>query len=111
MPPLIDHRDIDEANEAADLLIARRLRRDPALLREARRNLRRWMARDGKRPRPVFLEWALVLDKLTRSEIAAFLESDTPKARRLRQSSPFMSLLTSREAAVIQRKLHAKARN
>ena len=86
------HRAIDRENELQDRLLARRLRRDTRLLSMARANLRRWTARDGKHPRPAFVEWQHILDRLSASEIADFLVSDTPMARRLRQSSPFMGL-------------------
>ncbi len=86
------HQAIDERNRLDDRLLAQRLRRDARLLRLARANLRRWKARDGKRPRPVFVEWQRILDVLSANEIADFLVSDTPMARRLRQSSPFMGL-------------------
>ncbi len=88
----ISHRDIDSHNELQDRLVARRLRRDTRLLRLAKANLRRWKSRDGKRPRPVFVEWQRILDYLSANEIADFLVSDTPMARRLRQSSPFLGL-------------------
>lgn len=86
------HRDIDQNNARQDYLLARRLRRDSRLLRRARTNLRRWMSCDGNRPRPVFVEWRRIVDYLSAREIADFLASDTPMARRLRQSSPFMGL-------------------
>jgi hypothetical protein len=86
------HRDIDVENELQDRLLAQRLRRDSRLLRLARANLRRWKARDGKRPRSAFVEWERILNHLSVNEIADFLLSDTPMARRLRQSSPFMGL-------------------
>jgi len=88
----LSHRDIDVRNELQDRLLAQRLRRDTRLLRLAQANLRRWKGRDGKRPRPVFVEWQRILDYLSPNEIADFLVSDTPMARRLRQSSPFMGL-------------------
>jgi hypothetical protein len=86
------HQDIDAKNKLQDELLAKRLRRDPGLLRLAQANLRRWKARDGKRPRPVFVEWERILHYLSPNEISDFLLSDTPMARRLRQSSPFMGL-------------------
>ena len=86
------HKAIDLENELQDRLLAQRLRRNSRLLGLARANLRRWMARDGKRPRPVFVEWHRILNYLSANEIADFLVSDTPMARRLRQSSPFMGL-------------------
>jgi len=88
----LTHRDIDLRNGLQDRLLARRLRKDTSLLRLARKNLRRWQTRDGRRPRPAFLEWERILDYLSAGEIADFLVSDTPMARRLRQSSPFLGL-------------------
>ena len=86
------HREIDLRNERQDRLLASRLRRDTRLVRLAQANLRRWKAGDGKRPRPIFVEWQRILDRLSAREIADFLVSDTPMARRLRQSSPFLGL-------------------
>lgn len=97
------HGIIDRINADQDRAIARKLRCDPGVLRLARRNLRRWMAGDGRRVRPVFREWELVLRRLTRFETAAFLISDTPMARRLRQSSPFAGVLSEAERDAIRR--------
>ena len=105
----MSHAVIDRVNAAQDRLIAARLRHDRRALRIARQNLRRWMARDGRKVRPVFHEWHGILVRLNAREIAAFLESDTPMARRLRQSSPFAGVLTEAERRAIQQK-HEKAR-
>src|SRR4249920_3274639 len=86
------HQDVDVKNELQDRLLAGRLRRNTRLIHLARANLRRWRSRDGKQTRRVFLEWQRILDYLSPNEIADFLISDTPMARRLRQSSPFMGL-------------------
>src|SRR5690349_5848752 len=86
------HQDIDARNKLQDHLLAGRLRRNPRILRQARSNLSRWIARDGRQPRKVFLEWQRILNYLSAQEIANFLASDTPMAQRLRQSSPFMGL-------------------
>jgi hypothetical protein len=102
------HERIDRVNADQDRLIASRLRRDKRVLRLARQNLKRWMAKDGK-PRAVFLEWNRILTRLTAAEIADFLVSDTPMARRLSQSSPFPGVLSDRERMAIWRK-HEKAR-
>jgi hypothetical protein len=61
------------------------------------------MTREGKNVAPVFLEWAGILDTLTRTELAEFLERGTARARRLRQSTPFLGLLTISERRRIQR--------
>ncbi len=89
------HAAIDRRNARQDHLVAARLRQDRRILRRARANLNRWMARDGKRVRPVFAEWCRLLECLSANELADFLISDTPLARRLRQSSPFAGLLTA----------------
>lgn len=86
---LFSHAAIDRRNAERDHLVARRLRHDRRILSRARSNLRRWMARDGKRVRPVYAEWRRLLECLSANELADFLLSDTPLARRLRQSSPF----------------------
>ncbi len=89
------HDAIDRRNAAQDRLVANRLRRDRYVLRQARANLNRWMARDGEHVRPVFAEWRRLFDCLTANELADFLISDTPLARRLRQSSPFIGPVTA----------------
>lgn len=89
------HAAIDRRNAKQDHLLAVRLRQDRRVLRRAQANLNRWMARDGKRVRPVFAEWCRLLERLSANELADFLISDTPLARRLRQSSPFAGLLAA----------------
>lgn len=107
MSQKISHATIDRINRSQDRLIAARLRRDRRVLRTARQNLRRWMARDGRNVRPVFQEWQTILERLTAREVADFLSSDTPMARRLRQSSPFAGVLTDLERRGIHR-MHEK---
>jgi len=97
------HRGIDRIIEEQDRLIASRLRRDRRVLRLARGNLRRWMARDT-RPRACYLEWKAILTRLTPVEIADFLESGSPMARRLSQSSPFAGVLSAAERLAILRR-------
>ena len=91
------HAAIDRRNAKQDHLVAARLRQDRRVLRRAQANLNRWIARDGKRVRPVFAEWHRLLERLSVNELADFLISDTPLARRLRQSSPFVGLLAASE--------------
>ena len=102
------HQAIDQSNAAQDRRIAAAIRRDPRLLRVARADLRRWMAADGRRIRPVLREWHAILHRLTATEIAAFLCSETPLARRLRQSSPLAGILTDAERRMTRRR-HEKA--
>lgn len=87
-----------------DLEIAERLRRCPELIGFAKANLERWIRqRQGQRINPAFLEWEQVLRFLAPGQVAAFLESDSPKSNRLRQSSPFCGILTEAERLEILR--------
>ena len=104
MKPRSSHLIIDRVNAAQDRVIASRLRRNRRVLSVARNNLRRWAARDGRKLRPVFVEWRRILERLSAREIADFLVSDTPMARRLCQSSPFAGVLTQAERGAIRRK-------
>ena len=103
------HAQIDQINAAQDQLIARKVRRDSRVLALARQNLRRWIRRERGVARPVFREWERILARLNTAEIARFLRSDTPMARRLRQSSPFAGVLTATERREIRSK-HEKTR-
>jgi len=95
------HAMVDRINAAQDRRIAARLRRDRRVLKVARANLKRWMTRDGRKVRASFLEWHRILSRLSRAEIADFLQSNTPLARRLRQSSPFSGVLNEAERQAI----------
>ncbi len=108
MDRVFSHELVDRINGAQDRLIAARLRRDGRVLKVARVNLQRWMARDGRKVRASFLEWHRILTRLSRGEIADFLRSDTPLARRLRQSSPFAGVLSEAERRAIAQQ-HEKA--
>jgi hypothetical protein len=108
MSSRMSHAVIDRINAAQDRLIASKLCRNRRVIEVARNNLRRWITRDGRSVRSAFQEWDRILDRLTPAEIASFLRSDTPMARRLRQSSPFAGVLTDAERRAIRRK-HEKA--
>ena len=68
--------------------IAARIRRDPAVIAETTTRLLRVMAEEAPHVDPVLQEWLDVLLMLEPERIATFIESDTPRARRLRISTP-----------------------
>jgi len=109
MASRFSHTLIDRLNVQQDRSVAAELRRDGRILRLVRANLRRWIVRDGRQVRQVFTEWRRILHYLTADEIADFLVSDTPLARRLRQSSPFAGLFSKAHGHGIQKK-HETAR-
>jgi hypothetical protein len=84
------HARIDEENRRRDRITAAALRTKPELLQQARENLQRWLSIAGDSPHQPLLEWQAIIDFLTIEELANFLESRSPKAERLRQSSPFI---------------------
>ena len=88
-------------NLAMDRLIAGKIRGDPGVVEIAKANLARWKAQGGGELASAHREWELVLRFLTPAELAGFLESETPKANRLRQSSPFAGVLTESERLAI----------
>ena len=86
------HAKIDEENRERDRRLAELIRRRPEVIKLAERNLQNWAARWGKLT-DAWQEWAQLLRMLTPAQVADFLESTTPKANRLRQSSPFFGVL------------------
>jgi hypothetical protein len=102
------HAIIDKINAAQDRLIARKLRQSPKPLKIAKLNLKRWIAKHSSAVPTPFTEWHRLLTFLDANEVADFLCSDTPMARRLRQSSPFAGVLTEAEIRRIRQK-HEKA--
>jgi hypothetical protein len=97
------HAKIDEENRERDRRVAAALRSNRALVQVAQDNLRRWLRAEGGKGHPALLEWEAILEFLVPEELAAFLESRTPKAERLRQSSPFVGLPEADVQALLAR--------
>ena len=94
-----DHRRIDERSLAMHRLIAEKVRANPALLDEARANLRRAQEKEGS-PSLALAEWENILSG-DAAQVAEFLENRSERATRLRQSSPFAGILTEAERNAI----------
>jgi hypothetical protein len=99
------HRRREIQSLAMHRRIAEMMERDPdAVIGKAVSNLDAWLAsRDGAATGAVFREWLELLNRLTPSEIAAFLVSEDERATRMRQSSPFAGVLSPREVWAIKR--------
>lgn len=91
------HARIDLINKEMDRLVAERIRADPEVVKIAKANLQRWKRQNGGELAPAHQEWDLALRFLTPNELADFVESEAPKAKRLRQSSPFAGVLNEAE--------------
>ena len=80
-------------NDEIHRRVAVEIRRDPRLIEQAVARLERWVARDGDPPDPALAEWRTALAMLEVEALASFLESPTPRAKRMRCSSPFFGLV------------------
>lgn len=61
-----------------------------SVIAQASALLDKWLAHDAH---PTLVEWKIALAMLEPHELAQFLESATPRARRMRISSPFVGLV------------------
>lgn len=101
-PVYSSHRVHDARSLALHVAIARKIDRDPTLLRTARRNLARWTQdRIGDAPPRWMQTWATLLQRPW-PEIAARITALTEDGAQLRQSSPFAGVLTAAE----RRRIH-----
>ena len=80
-------------------------------LEQARGNLRRWMARNGAAPglRRCYEEWLEILDRQPFEKILELLHAEDDEARRLRQNSPFVGILSPAEVWAIKRRFRHAA--
>lgn len=87
------HRAAELQALAYHRLVAERL--DDAAVDEARRRLRRWR-REGRIDSRWADEWERILEKPL-DQIARIVGADSPRAKELRQTSPFAGALTEQE--------------
>ncbi len=103
-PPAKSHsaamrRELVMSSEIADIV-----RRDPTLVERARRHVVRLLTEEQGMARSDILEWRQLLESYSPDRVADLLESESSRAERLRQSSPFFAVLTSSERdAVLER--------
>jgi len=94
------HQFLDRLALAFHLAVAARLTSAPDLvLRQARENLNRWLklhtpdSRTGKS----LLEWQKLIESRNLCVLLAKMTEDTDEGQRLRQSSPFVGVLSPQE--------------
>ena len=85
--------------------IAELMERNPeSVIGKALRNLQTWMQqREGTASQGALQEWLDLLERLSPVEVASFIVSESERANRMRQSSPFAGVLTPREVWAIKR--------
>jgi hypothetical protein len=95
-----DHIRIEERSIALHRAVAERIRGNPKLMEEAIINLQRYLKQsfsDSRKPVSPLVEWQELLENQSLEETLDFMVSDSERARRLRQSSPFAGILTPQE--------------
>jgi DNA-binding Lrp family transcriptional regulator len=91
------HADMDARALRMSEAVARLLRRDSALRQRALHHLDRLIAQGQGSATADLIEWRQVLDTYSEARLAEFLVSESARAQRLRQSSPFFAVLSAEE--------------
>ncbi len=86
----------DERSKALHKEIANKLRNNPELWAVPKNNIIKWKDK-RKSIMPSTAEWEYILDKHSKNQILALLESDSEESTRLRSSSPFTGILSEIE--------------
>lgn len=106
------HQYVDDRSLELDRAILKKIRLDPSLLEIPRENVKRRLAKNDRGPLDPNLEWKEILDQSSFEEILSWLDREDEEARRLRQSSPFVGILTEEERREIFKKYEAvRSRN
>lgn len=92
-----DHEARLERSRRVSEMIADMLARDPSLRRRAERHVESLLNSDQGTASHDLREWRDILANYSLQLLRDFLVSDTERARRLRQSSPFFAVLTHEE--------------
>lgn len=95
------HGDLDARALAIARAVAERIRRDPSLVEEALRYIDRRLPIASQGERLELEEWQAVLTGMSVARLCRFLIQDDARARRLRQSLPFVSALPAEERRAI----------
>ena len=95
-PGALKHRILDARSLTMHCLAAAKIEQDRALLRRVKKTFDGWRARYKDQIPPALEEWRLPLDRPW-AEVSAIITDPGKHASRLRQSSPFSTILTSVE--------------
>ncbi len=97
------HQDIDQRSLEMDRLIAEKIRANPALLRRALDNIDDYVNRSTSSDsgRDAYLEWKTIIQTHSLEEVLSILTEDSEEGQRLRQSTPFMGIISQEERTAI----------
>lgn len=95
--PLVDHAARDQRALRLSEAIVELLENDPSIVRRAARHLERLIKDEPGAAAEDLREWRAILETYSPERLNRFLVSTSPRANRLRQSSPFFAVLTADE--------------
>ncbi|HST58168.1 MAG TPA: helix-turn-helix domain-containing protein [Longimicrobium sp.] len=98
-----DHGDMDRRALKLGHALGDRMVRDPTMIDRAREYVRRYLRNAPPGERKEMEEWLGLLDSLSPQRLRSFLVDPGPRATRLRQSLPFLDVLTQHERETILR--------
>jgi hypothetical protein len=90
------HQWMDGCNLAMTRRIAEKIQQKPGLMKIARDNLKRWKKIHRPWP-PALREWEEILAQNPTERVLEILTQDNDEGQRLRQSDPFVGILTEKE--------------
>jgi len=102
--PITSHRNLDRRGRRLAEAIAALLPNDPSLIERAKDWIDRRLESADNRESHQLGEWRRVLSILSVRQIQALLTEDTERADRLRQSLPFLNVLSTGERAELVKK-------
>ncbi len=91
------HEAREQRSLRAAATIADMVRRDPSLVERAKHHVDLRLREGAGTATDDLLEWRRILESYSLPRLTGFLTSDTSRARRLRQSSPFFAVLSADE--------------
>ncbi len=105
------HSEHDARSRRLAVAIAAKLKRDPSLVGIASAHVNRRMKSASPGERHELQEWLRILASLPPAQLRKFLEDESERSRRLRQTLPALGLLTPAERdAVLASRTDAEAR-
>lgn len=100
---LAGHAQLDARSKEIARILAEKIRRDPSLVEDARRYLERRIPSASPGERLELEEWQGILATMSIPRLRRFLVQDDARATRLRQSLPFLNVLTPEERRALLR--------
>lgn len=98
------HAALDARAHERAKLVSSMIERDPILVPKAKEWIDRLLEQGPGMADADLREWRSVLDTYSLPRLATFVKSSTPRAERLRQSSPFLPVLTNDQRRELEEK-------